>query len=784
MSFQDFFSRVVLLWAVLAASALAATDRGDLVVRVVRAADDQAVAGASVRVLSRDRSRTLFEAQTDQSGEVRIAGVPIGDLFVVVEHPEEGADGALLAISSGTDNFFEAFLSPETTVEVVEVRDNRLLVNSTDPNAGATTMRDREFIQRLTDRGSLPAVLATVPGTASNSLGQVHVRGEHRALSLSLDGVDLPLATAGSTTQSLDPEFIEAAEVTLGNFDASRGGQTGAVINARTPGEGDDPFVDLTAKVGDYGQSELLLKAGGSNDSNTFTYFVGARRSTSDVYLEAPTPRTQDLNNRGELLSFLLRLNGRQDKNRYGMTLSHQSADFGIPQTPENFAAGVRQGQQDSNTLALASWSHELTEDDDLLFALALQKNDQRVRSNGVFTPYFAVPEGLQEELASDRFPLDPERPGSPYLPTTDLSILQIKPSLDFTHRFAENHRLKAGLTANFIDSEQRLSITDPGGGGGLPNPVGLGVPVELLAAVSRSAFNGGIYLDHTYPLGESVVLNYGLRAETFDNGAGVSTGQLSPRLNLSYAPTEQQALRLSYNRLFQPPPIELDVSGQTEVLPQRTHLYELSYENQFAPSLVGKIAFVYKDFQDQVDIGLLIPNSNIPVFAPINFARAEYKGIEASLTSTNSDGWNGFLALTVSEARPTEGSIFSGPPPEFNDHDQRVQATAGVSYTWENGLSTGVDVLYASGFPQEGLPLYNSVGIQPFGFSGERVDRFITNFNLEYRPQQRDGGVLGGGIQVFNVFNDRSLVNLFSEFSGSRYVTGRRFMLNLNARF
>jgi hypothetical protein len=27
-------------------------------------------------------------------------------------------------------------------------------------------------------------------------------------------------------------------------------------------------------------------------------------------------------------------------------------------------------------------------------------------------------------------------------------------------------------------------------------------------------------------------------------------------------------------------------------------------------------------------------------------------------------------------------------------------------------------------------------------------------------------------------------LVNLFSEFSGSRYVTGRRFLLNLNARF
>ena len=94
------------------------------------------------------------------------------------------------------------------------------------------------------------------------------------------------------------------------------------------------------------------------------------------------------------------------------------------------------------------------------------------------------------------------------------------------------------------------------------------------------------------------------------------------------------------------------------------------------------------------------------------------------------------------------------------------------------------MDVLYASGFPQVGLPLYNSVGLAPFGFEGERVDRFLTNFTLEYRPKGRDGGTLGAGLQVFNVFNDRSLVNLFSEFSGSRYVTGRRFLFNLNARF
>lgn len=765
----------------------AADDRGDLVVTVVREADETPVIGAKVRVSNRDKTRLLAEAVTDAGGKARLNGLPIGDVFVEVSEPEAGRDGALVSLTAGADNLFEAYLSTSNETDVVVIKDDRLLVNGTDPNDGATTRRDKAFLDRqLAQSGSLQAVMSTIPGAQTNSLGQVHVRGEHKALSLSLDGVDLPIATESSITQPIDPTFIDTADVATGMYDASQGGQLGAVVNATTPGEGEEPFAEFTAKVGDYGQSELVLKAGGSNEDNTFSYFVGARRSTSDLYLEAPDPNRQDLNNSGELLSFLVRLNGKGERNRYGLTLSHQDADFGVPQTPQNFAAGVRQDQLESNSLALLSWNHELTEDDDLLLGLALQRNRQRVRHNGVFTPFFAVPEELEEELAEEGFPLDPSNPGSPYLPTTDLTITQVKPSLDYTHRFGENHRLKAGVTANFMSADQEISIFDAGGGGGLPNPLGLpGTPTAFAANLERDAFVGGMYVSHTYPISDNLILNYGLRADTFDDGLNVSTSQLSPRFNLSYTPTEQQALRFSYNRLFQPPPIEIDTSGGTEVLPQRTHAWELSYENQFAKNVVGKIAFVYKDFQDQIDVGLLVPNSNIPVFAPINFARAEYQGIELSVSTFNKTGWNGFLAATIGEARPTEPGLFADHFPEYNDHDQRVQTTAGVSYTWENGLSAAADILYGSGYPQEALPLYNSIGIFPYGLSGDRQERFITNLSLQYMPEdKKDGATLGGGIQVFNLFDDRSNLNFLSEFSGTRFVIGRRFLLNLNAKF
>lgn len=787
--FQRAIALVVLFQMfLLSTPILAAEDRGDLVVTVVSQETEEPVEGATVKVMNRTKTKVITQAITNEKGQVRFNGVAIGEVFVEASKEGIGIDRSLISITAGGDNLFEAYLFPLNEEETaIQVEGDLLLVNTDSPTDGATTRRDQNFLNRqITDSGTLQGVLSTIPGAQTNSLGQVHVRGEHKALSLALDGVDLPIATESSVTQPIDPEFLKMAEVATGMYDASQGGQQGAVVNATTPGEGDKPFATFEAKVGNYGQTDVILKAGGSNEDSTFSYFVGARRSTSDLYLEAPNPTNQDLNNEGTLNSFMVKLNKKTEQSRFGLTLSHQSADYGVPQTPQNFAAGVRQDQEDGNTLALASWNQQLSDHDDLLFGLAFQRSRQRTRNNGVFTTFTGVPAALEEELAEEGFPLDPENPGSPYLPLTELTITQIKPSLDYTHRFAENHRLKAGLSANFINSHQQLSITDPGGGGGLPNPFALpGNPIAFAANVERDAFTGGAYLSHTYPITEALTVNYGLRADVFDNGAGITTGQLSPRVNLAYAPSDEQVFRLSYNRLFQPPPIEIDVSGSTQVLPQRTHAYEISYENQFAKNWVGKIAYVYKDFRDQIDVGLLIPNSNIPVFAPVNFARATYQGVELSVSSHNETGWNGFVTATIGEAKPTEPGLFAGHFPEYNDHDQRVQTTAGVSHTWENGLSAGMDVLYGSGYPQEALPLYNSIGITPYGLSGERQDRFITNLNIQYQPEDKDGsGTLGAGLQVFNLFDDRSLLNLFSEFSGTRFVTGRRFLLNLNARF
>lgn len=121
---------------------------------------------------------------------------------------------------------------------------------------------------------------------------------------------------------------------------------------------------------------------------------------------------------------------------------------------------------------------------------------------------------------------------------------------------------------------------------------------------------------------------------------------------------------------------------------------------------------------------------------------------------------------------------------PIYNDHDQRVQITAGVSHTWDNGLSAAADIYYGSGYPLEAMALYQSAGIFPYGINSERETRFLTNLSLNYWPKQSEGVEFGGGLQVLNLFDQRPLLNFYSEFSGTRFVPQRRIMLNGMFRF
>lgn len=810
------FILTLIFLAAVHPSAMAVDVQGDLVVEVKTAEKEAPVAGATVKVQDRNQARPPVEMKTDEGGVARFTNLLQGEYLVEVAQPDYEPDRGIVTVTGGASAKFQTYLDVKGGEKVIKVKGERLLMNARDPNTSSEPRNSRFMEEQIANPCSLQAVVSTVPGVQTNSQGQLHVRGEHKAITYSIDGINVPIPVEQSASQLIDPRFLEQLDVKTGLYDASYGGQLGAVLNMVTRSGALTPYTDLIVRGGSYGTLDALLRSAGTSDDGRFSYFVGARTGRTDLRQEAPQPTSQTLNNDGADTNLLTRLTWTTDDDQVGLTYAYQNSAFGIAQNSTNYASGVRQNQIDRNALVVASWKRKVSENDDLQLGVAYFQSRQMVRNNGVFTNFTAfagepeevapacppacppvpavapiaaveIPEA-QLELAEEGFPVCASQPGSPYLPTSDLSITQWQPSFEYTHRMGEDSRIKVGGTANFIQSRQTVSIIDAGGGGGLPNPNPcLPAPTVFDANVDRPGFLGGIYFSHTLPVGKDLVLNYGVRGDTFRNGADLSTGQISPLVNLAWAISDKQALRFSFNRLFQVPPLEIDISGSANVLPQRTSMFELNYQIQPAKDVVANAALVAKYYRDQVDVGLLLPNSNIPVFAPTNFALAYYKGAELSVTTSHKEGFNGFLSTTIGEARPLRPGAPGGELPQYNDHDQRVQITGGLSYTWKSGFNAAVDFLYGSGYPQEALPLYNELGLAPFGLSGSRIPRFVTNLNLTYNhpdATSRHKPLLGWGIQVQNLFDQRKVLNFLSEFTGTRFVPGRRVLLQASLKF
>ena len=760
-------------WLLLSGLALAQSF-GRLEVKVVRGDTGAPLSGVKVMLTDRGGRLKPVEVTTAAGGEVLFPSLEPGEYILELRHPEFGGESSVVQVVADKPTVFRTIFEPAGGDSTFSVRDTKLLIDTKNPTEGSVTKRDREFLDRQLTERSLQGILTTVPGMQRNSMGQTHVRGEHKSVAFSLDGVAVPIPQASTTSQPIDTEFLQSISVRTGSMDGSQGGQTGMVLDAQTPDDV-DPFFSATTRVGNLGQVENVFKAGGRNEQGDFSFFLGGKLAQTNLQFEAPDPRQQTLQNKGNTQSYMARMTGRSDMDQVSGTVSYQKNNYQLPQTEQNFVAGVRQDQVDENMMGLLSWKRKVNDDSDLVTSFSYLRSSQRVRGNGVFTPWVGFDPNISQDLADSGLPADPTNPGAPYLPLTDLVIEQLQPAMTYTERLGERAHLTAGVNANFIKSSQRVNLQDPGAGGGLP-----GGDSSFAANIDRRGYTAAAFFNHTFPLNDQFTVNYGLRAETFDNGINVKTGQISPLFNLAWAPNDRNVVRLSYNRSFQAPPLELDVSGQTVVLPQRLSTYELSYETQLSDTLTGKAALVRKDYKDQVDIGLLILNSNIPLYAPVNYATARYQGFELSLNTHNPAGWNGFLAATLSVARPLTPGVYATVLTDFNDHDQRVQVTGGVSYLWDNGLSVALDGFYGSGFPQPAIPQYNAVGINPYGISTERTPRWLANMNLQYKPEED----VSAGLQVLNVFDSRPLLNFYSAFSGTRFVQQRRILLNASIKF
>jgi hypothetical protein len=761
----------------------AADSLGNLEVHVRTSTSNAPVPDATVCISDAAGTQPAQSRTSDKEGIARFTGLAAGEYTLEISHPDYEGDRLRVTITTGRTNLCSSVLSLKSDDKVIQVRDTRLLMNSQEPQGSRTTIDTTAFEER-TGINTLTGIAGTIPGVQTESVGQFHPRGDEKGLSVNVDGVMIPFTSESQLSQIIDPRFLKSFGIQTGCFDTSAGGQLAAIETLTTLSGTGKPYCELVPTIGTYGTYGLMARAGGASESGDFNYFVGALRGETDNRIDPVAPNAQTLNNHGADSNVLVHFENRTKNDKLGLTVSYQDGAYGMPQQQGSFDAGVRQYQSESNILGVFSWKRQISDTSDFKLGLAYLRFQQKISNNGIFTPYVIAPDTLSEELAEDNLPLNPTNSGSPYLPTSTITCEQFQPSLEYSRRYTNENRIKLGLVGNMMATRQNMRIIDAGGGGGLPNPLELpAAPRLFIADVARNSFYGGAYFSHTFPLfPKKAYLNWGFRGDVWNDGWTVNSSMLSPRINLCFPLADTQALRFSYNQIFQVPPFEFNPVIGSVCRPERTTVWEASYEFQPSKTVLGKVALVYKNRRDRFEAEMMIPNSTIPLYAPVNFGTGYYKGAEVSLSTHNSTGWNGFLTTTVGEGRPLTFDPGITARPEYFDDDQRVQATAGISYSGKNGLVAGLDVLYGSGYPIEATSLYNQIGIFPYGLNGNRFSRTIANLSLSYLPKGPDGEPakgLGGQIVVQNLFDDRSVINFLSEFSGTRFVQGRRILLN-----
>jgi outer membrane receptor protein involved in Fe transport len=296
---------------------------------------------------------------------------------------------------------------------------------------------------------------------------------------------------------------------------------------------------------------------------------------------------------------------------------------------------------------------------------------------------------------------------------------------------------------------------------------------------VSRNGYYAAAYAQDTWRLTKKLTVNYGARGDWYQQTqnlgqAPVYLFEISPRVNFSWSIDQLDRLRWSYNHLFNTPPLAQGAIVGEAIKPETLNQYDIGIERQIAPHQTLGVAYYYKQINNQVDVGLLIPGSEIGLYSGVNFQKGAVHGLEISydIAPPKGIGWDTYANYTLSAARPNGLDNTGAPAPEFNDHDQRQTLGLGAAYTWRSGALAALTFEYGSGLTSSEIPPANN-----------RIPRSQTDLRF-YTGDGLFKGHGGLSLDVQNLLDDRSVINFESGFSGTRFVQGRQILLTTTWKF
>ena len=832
----------IAVFCLLTASAAHADVVGRLRFTVKNAADEKPLTGAKLVLKDSANTHADVTLTTDAQGTVTSPQLENRAWQITASADTYQDDVRSVTVVGDTVSEIEVLLEPLKEKKIV-IRAGKSLINKGQTNT--TTRIDQDFIKKYPvtsgNPQSLNNVLRSTPGASPDSVNQLHVRDEHSATAIYLDGFYLPGAFQGRAGQILVPDNIQAIDILTGAYSPEYGGETAAILNINLRAGSITPLHSFYLDGGSYstfdGALTLSGQVGGAlgqpdsagRVARRLGYFLDFSARRTQNALEAPQPDNQTAHNTGASLSgfgnftyeasakdqFKLTLNSTpaytQIANRTGLQdkfasvgqgfgyIGHLSAsDAATAGILSQDAAGQDINQRDTNDFGVLNFRHTFDNRLSGLVSLGLTHSGQEIKNNNPLVNQANLPGDASIE----------------FNPTIIRNNHHVQAQGSLTYSVAK-HTFKGGLLSDDQEGDETYQLIPgsqlalnalaanasnlaPAGtlqvdSSGNPvldvnnNQVYLAEPNNPNAPVvhvHRSGFYRAGYVQDTWNATKKLTVNYGLRLDWYKQSqnlgqATVDQANLSPRFNTACLIDSKTIGRLAYNRLFiQPPLAQGSVVGQA-ITPETLDQYDANIERQVGPGQMLKIAYFYKEMQNQIDTGLLVPFTQIGVYSSVNFQRGHARGLEISynLTPKNNVGINTYLTYSHSLNKPTGLQNTGAPVPVYNDHDQLNTLNVGAAYSWRSGANAGLNLYHGSG-------LASSVIFADANGNGQRTERTQVDLLLSSGPRLFPGGHGGVSFSVTNLLDDRSAINFNSGFSGTRFSQGRRYIFSLTGTF
>jgi hypothetical protein len=764
-----------------------------------------AVSGASVTLFNSGTNYKV-EAKSDDTGSFRFQNVPYNSYKVRVIAPEfQQADQDIDLHSAVPVQVTVQLAVKGLAAEVNVTADDSHMIEA-DRTGSDTDLNTPMLMKQI---GSVPSrglqkMVESAPGVVQDDNGRIHTRGSESNVQTVINGVPVTENMSAIFATSLDPRTASHVEVLTGGIPAEFGGPLGAVVNVNTKSGLDMPISgEISGNIGSFVTGDAAATFGGHVAK--FGWFTAFSAQTTHRYLDPPT--IGNFHNIGRGASNLTTLDYNPSSNDFlKLTLMFGGAKFQVPNRLDQELAGQDQRQNQRNYSQTLSYQHLFSQTTVGNFAVFHRTSTADLISNPLSTPVVAF---QKRELINYGF-------------------------IGSVSYAGHGHALKAGvqytrtpITESFsfypTDASAFAPIVDQNGNE-FPNPVlQFSAANPFIFRDQRTGRMASAFVQDHFAAAKNLTLDIGVRFD--DYKLLVHKHEFSPRIGVAYLiPSTRTVLRVSYNRLFQPPPAEnLLLASSVEaaslspiavtsghvgvkpILPDSEHVFEAGIQQQvskYARLTISAYNKQIRNFSDKdqfFDTGVIFP---ISIFA------GRVNGIEARLDTSEWRGLSGYMSYANSRSfgiTPINGGLFLGEVVNEleneglrfpNDHDQRNSGQFGVNYTHKrSGWWSSFGGRYDSGVPvdvEPGTTLQEFVaeGFDPrifplIDFQRGRVrPRTVLSFSTGVDLFRKERVSMSTSLDVQNLANRLFVYNFESVFSGTHVGPPRQWGGRLTLKF